>query len=318
MMAMTRQNISALLFAGGLLISGATANAAGILPPPAKVSEHVYAWIGPHGGPSPQNKGFRMNLAFVVGNDAVAVIEAGYHEPMAREMLQHIARITKAPVKYVINSNSQPDRFLGSEYFRQQGATVIASAAEAKRMAEMGGIFAQVTEQALGIPAGSIRIPDPPDRILTAETTLDLGGVTLKLRPMAAAHTPGPLVVHVPEDKVVYAGDILYSGRLPAVIAGGNVKSWIGVFDTLKDYGNVTFVPGHGKPAPLSAFTFPTRDYLVLLHTHMTKALKQGKDQQDAMASLNQSRFSKLENYQDLAGRNASFAYLEAEAEAFK
>ena len=55
----------------------------------------------------------------------------------------------------------------------------------------------------------------------------------------------------------------------------------------------------------------------MLLHAHMTKAVEQGKDQQDTMASLNQSRFSKLENYQELAGRNASFAYLEAEAEAF-
>lgn len=291
---------------------------ADILPPPTPVSKHVYAWIGPHGGPSPENKGFRMNLAFVVGRDAVAVIEAGYHEPMVREMLQHIAKITKAPVKYVINTNSQPDRFLGNEYFRRHGATIIASAAEAKRMAEMGGMFAEATERALGVPSGSIRIPDPPDRIVSGETTLDLGGVTLNLRPVAAAHTPGPLVVHIPEDKVVYAGDVLYSGRLPAVIAGGNVKSWIQTFDALKAYGNVTFIPGHGKPAPLSAFKFPTRDYLALLHTHMTKAVEQGKDQQDAIASLNQKRFAKLANFQELAGRNASFAYLEAEAEGFK
>jgi hypothetical protein len=83
--------------------------------------------------------------------------------------------------------------------------------------------------------------------------------------------------------------------------------------DKLKSFGNVTFVPGHGKPAPLSTFRFPTRDYLALLHAHMTEAVEQGKDQQDAIASLNQTRFSKLANYEDLAGRNASFAYLEAE-----
>jgi len=289
-----------------------------ILPAPARVSEHVYAWIGPHGGPNPENKGFRMNMGFVVGKDAVAVFEAGYYEPMAREMLAHIAKITKAPVKYVINSNSQPDRFLGNEYFRRQGAIVVASAAEAKRMAAMGGLFAESSERALGLKPGSIQIPNPPDRIVEGSTELDLGGLKITLMPSGAAHTPGPLVVHIPKDKVVYAGDILYSGRLLAVIDGGSVKSWVKSFDALKQFGDATFVPGHGKPAKLAAFEFPTREYLLLLHTHMTQAVEQGKDQQDAMASLNQSRFSKLENYQELAGRNASFAFLEAEAEGFK
>lgn len=320
MTAYAQRPISSLLLAGALLLSSHAAMAAetGILPPPTRVTEHLYAWIGPHGGPIPENKGFRMNMGFVVGNDAVAVIETGYYEPMSREMLAHIAKITKAPVKYVINTNSQPDRFLGNETFRRQGATIIASAAEAKRMAERGGMFAQINEPLLGLKPGSLEIPNPPDRILQGGAELDLGGLKIKLMQFGAAHTPGPLVVHIPKDKVVYAGDILYSGRLPAVIDGGNVKAWIKTFDALKQFGDATFVPGHGKPAKLSAFEFSTRQYLVLLRDHMAKAVEQGKDQQDAMASLNQSRFSKLANYEELAGRNASFAYLEAEAETFK
>jgi len=289
-----------------------------ILPAPTRVTEHLYAWIGPHGGPNPENRGFRMNMAFVVGKSAVAVIESGYHKPMALEMLAHIRKITPAPVKYVINTNSQPDRFLGNEHFRRQGATVITSAKEAKRMAALGGMFAQVSEKALGLRADDIEVPNVPDRILEHDGELDLGGLKIHLRQFGAAHTPGPLVVHIPEDNAVYAGDILYSGRLPAVVDGGNIESWIAVFDKLHGFGNATFVPGHGKPAPLKAFEFSTREYLVLLHSHMTKAVEQGKDQVDAIASLDQHRFSKLENFTDLAGRNASFAYLEAEAATFK
>jgi len=301
------------------LFGAHAASAAGpILPAPTRVSEHLYAWIGPYGGPNQENQGFRMNLGFVVGKDAVAVIETGYYEPMVREMLAHIAKITKAPVKYVIKSNSQPDRFLGNEYFRRQGATIITTAAEAKRMAERAVMLAQVNESLLGVKPGSIEIPGPPDRILEGNTELDLGGVKIKLMQFGASHTPGPFVVHVPKDNVVYGGDILYSGRLPAVIDGGNVKSWIKTYDALKQFGNATFVPGHGEPAKLSAFEFSTRQYLVMLHDHMVKAVEQGKDQLDAMSSLDQSRFSKLENYEELYKRNASFAYLEAEAAAFK
>ena len=56
----------------------------------------------------------------------------------------------------------------------------------------------------------------------------------------------------------------------------------------------------------------------MLLRTHMFNAVKKGMDIQEAMKSLNQSRFAKLENYQELAGRNANITYLEAEAEAFQ
>jgi glyoxylase-like metal-dependent hydrolase (beta-lactamase superfamily II) len=314
-----RQLTRLLLACGAALFASHTAAAeARILPPPTRVSPHVYAWLGPHGGPSPENKGFRMNMVFVVGRDAVAVIEAGYHEPMAREMLAQIARITKAPVKYVINTNSQPDRFLGNETFRRQGATIIASAPEAKRMATLGGMFAQASEAALKLQPGSIEVPGQPDRIIEGEAELDLGNVKVKLYQFGPAHTPGPLVVHIPRDKVVYGGDILYRGRLPAVVDGGDVKSWIEGFDRLGTFGDVTFVPGHGKPAKLAAFEFPTRDYLSLLRKHMRKAIVQGMSQQDAIRTLDQSAFAKLENYQELAGRNASIAYIEAEADAFE
>lgn len=307
-----------LVLLAAFALAGAAAGAPPILPAPTRVSPHVYAWLGPHGGPNPQNRGFRMNMAFVVGADAVAVIEPGYTEAMAEEMLQHVARVTAKPVKYAISTNSQPDRYFGVEVFRRRGAAHLASAPEAKRMAEMGGMFAQAAESALEIPAGSVRVPRAPDRIVDQETSLDLGGVTLRLHPVAAAHTPGPLVVHVPGDNVVYGGDVLYGGRLLAAIDGGNVKSWIEVFDGLARFGGATFVPGHGRPGPLESFRFPTRDYLVMLREHMKKMVDDGVGMLQAIDRLDQSRFAKLENYADLARRNANIAFQEAEAESFK
>ena len=302
------------------MISGvAGAGATGpILPAPTRVSEHVYAWLGPHGGPSAENRGFRMNLAFVVGANAVAVLEPGYTEPMAEEMLAHVARVTPLPVKYAISSNSQPDRYLGAEVFRRAGAAHLASTPEARRMADMGGMFAQGAEAVLKLPAGSVRPPRAPDRLIDRETVLDLGGVTLRLYPLAAAHTPGPLAVQIVQDNVVYAGDVLYSGRLPGVIEGGNVQSWIKVFEGLRRFGDATFIPGHGRPGKLEAFEFSTRDHLVLLRDHMKKMAEEGTGMLEAIDRLDQSRFASLANYADLARRNANIAFQEAEAESFK
>lgn len=301
-----------------LPLTALAANEASILPPPQQVSKHVYAWIGPYEAPNAQNRGYRMNMAFVVGSKAVAVIDTGYTEAMAKDMLAHIRTVTKAPIKYAINTSAQPHRYFGNEVFRTHGARIIADEAEAKRMAKSGADFASGVARALALPDGSIRAPRPPDRILTQDMSLDLGGVKIKILRFGATHTPGQLVVSVPADNVVYAGDILYRGRLLAVLPDSHVGSWLKAFDRLKRFGDATFIPGHGKPGKLADFVFPTRDYLALLNTHMAQALENGVDLQTAIDTLDQSRFAKLANFEELAGRNASWTYLEKEADFFK
>ena len=309
--------IAALLVLTIAVIPVALAAPAKILPPPQQVSPHVYAWIGPYGGPSKENRGYRMNMAFVVGEQAVAVIDTGHTEAIALEMLEHIARVTKLPVKYVINSNSQPHRFMGNDLFRRQGARIIAHQGEAARMARLGDEFAATAQTTFELAAGSVRAPAPPDQIIDGDLKLDLGKLELHLRHFGAAHTPAPLVVHIPADNVVYAGDILYGGRLLAVLPDSNVKAWIKTFDALAVFGDAIFIPGHGQPGKLKAFEFPTRDYLHLLYDHMGKKIEAGADIQEAINSLDQSRFKTLADFDVLAGRNASWTYLEREAEFF-
>lgn len=300
-------------------ISAVAAQAGGsILPPPKQLTDHVYAWIGPLPGPNKENQGYRMNMVFVVGKDAVAVIDTGYSEAMAEEMLAHIKRITNVPVKYAINSNSQPHRFMGNPAFRRAGVTIIAHEKSAERMAKDAGNFATAIESILELKPGSVNLPAPPDKIIKGDTGLDLGGVSIKLWDFGSAHTPTQLVVEVAQDKVVYTGDLLYSGRLLSVQSVSNVKHWIEAFDRLKQFGDVVFIPGHGQPDKLNAFEFPTRQYLTLLLTHMDKMVDEGADMQDAINRLDQSQFSKLANFKDLAGRNASWTYLEREAAAFE
>lgn len=289
-----------------------------ILPAPEKIAAHSYAWIGPLPGPSKENQGFRMNLGFVVGSKGIAVIDTGYTPAMATEMLAHIRKVSKLPILYGINTNSQPHRFFGNEVFQKAGAEIIAQPKEKERMQAAAGQFVSGIERALQVKAGSVAFPTMPTVMVADKKDIDLGGVSLKIRHHGASHTPAPLVVHVVEDNVVYAGDTLYSGRLLSVLDKSHVKSWLQTYDALKQYKGATFVPGHGDPARLSAFEFPTRSYLQLLYTHMQKSVDEGLDSQDAIESLDQSAYSKLDLYDMLAGRNASWAYLQAEAAAFE
>ncbi len=316
---MTAISRSLLLF-GLFSFSPGTATAEkNILPAPERVSEHVYAWIGPYGGPNKENKGFRMNMAFAVGTKAVAVFETGYTPAMAREMIAHIRAITKAPIRYAVNTNSQPDRFFGNDVFAGIGAEIITTPQEAARMAERGGDFAFAIERSLGLAAGSIDAPAKPTRLVEKTTTLDLGGgVTVRLQAVGGTHTPNSLIAVIDGDKTVYTGDALYGGRLLAVLPGSTLKTWIAAFDGLRQYKGYTFIPGHGRPGPLSDFEFPTYQYLSTLEQYMAKAVEEGVSLNDATVKFDQSKYSKLVNFKDLAGKNASWAYQAAEWASFE
>lgn len=290
----------------------------GILPAPQKVAAHSYAWIGPLPGPSYENQGYRMNLGFVVGSKGIVIIDTGYTEAMATEMLAYIRKISKAPIIAAVNTNSQPHRFFGNSIFKKAGAKIISTAKEAQRMEASSGQYSSNIERTLKLKAGSINIPVIPDTIITKPTTLNLGNVKVIIESLGASHTPESLVVHVVEDELVFTGDILYGNRLLAVIPASNVVKWIASFNKLKKFGNVKLIPGHGQPGPLKNFEFSTLSYLKLLNNHMTKSIDADMEAQDAINTLNQSAYSKLASYDLLFGRNASWAYLEAEKAAFE
>jgi glyoxylase-like metal-dependent hydrolase (beta-lactamase superfamily II) len=294
------------------------AGAGDTLPEPIRVSEHAWAWIGPYGPPTRENQGFRMNLGFVVGDDAVAVIDSGYGDDMARAMLEQIRRITEQPVAYVINTDSQPHRILGNAAFRRKGATVLAAEEAAPRIADEGEAMARTAEEMTGAAPGAIQPPGSPERTVKQITQLSLGGVTLNVVPVGTAHTAGSMVVEVVEDKVVYAGDVLYGGRLLAILPVSRVDAWITAFDRLRTFDNAIFVPGHGEPAKLGEFEGSTYEYLTTLMTHMDEAIEQGVDLQSAIDSLDQSAWRHLADFDALAGRNAHQTYLEREVAAFE
>ncbi|MBI3714535.1 MAG: MBL fold metallo-hydrolase [Betaproteobacteria bacterium] len=278
----------ALFRAAGLLLGLCGAAHAAILPAPTQVSAHAWAWIGPYEGPAKINNGFRMNLGFVVGRDAVAVIDTGYTTEMAEEMVAAIGRVTPLPIRFAINTNSQPHRFMGNEVFRRSGARVIASVDAAARMAKDGGDFAQGIASALERKEKP-DVPSAPDQLVAEQgvANIDLGGVKLEITHIGRAHTGGSLVIRVSPDRIVYAGDVLYAGRLPAVLPDSNLTGWIAAFERLRSFDAAAFVPGHGQPGSLATFEQPTLAYL------------------------------KAVNFAELSDRNAITAYLESEREGF-
>ncbi len=302
----------------GLLLLTNSAQAR-ILPEPQQISSHTWAWIGPYGPPSKTNQGFRMNMGFVVGKNAIAIIDSGYTPAMAKEMLQQIKDFTPKPIKYVINTNSQPDRYFGNDVFRQAGAIIITAQASAVRMQENGAQFAASIATTLHSAKNSIPVPAPPTQLIDAgkSLALDLGEVQLMIHDMGHTHTRGSLVVDVQPDSTVFAGDVLYGGRLLAVLPDSHVKSWLAAYQRLRQLNAALLIPGHGQAGPLANFDHATQAYLTALKTHMDKAVHDGVEINRAIDSFDDTAWQSLANYKELSHRNAYNAYLQSQEDGF-
>src|SRR5512139_4221416 len=93
-----------------------------------KVVDNVYAIVGPLGQRSADNDGLNANFGFVVTPQGVILIDSGASRLGAEKIDAAIARVTRQPVRWVVNTGSQDHRWLGNAYFAGRGAEVIALA----------------------------------------------------------------------------------------------------------------------------------------------------------------------------------------------
>ena len=279
-----------------------------------EIAPGVHVFIGEMGGRTYENEGINANVGFVVTKEGVVVIDSGPSYRVAKRMHEAIRRVTKQPVKYVINTGGQDHRWLGNGYFKEQGATIIANR---KAVADM---TARGTEQLDGLKRDLRERIDGtritlPNETFDQEKTLKLGGTEIRVIHFFGGHTPGDSVVWLPASRVLFSGDLVYVDRMLGVIPVSNTKNWLASFEAMEKLAPKQIVPGHGRVCDLARARRDTRDYLMLLRSHMKAALDKGLDLQSAINALDQSRFKYLLNYDSLKGGNANRTYLEMEME---
>ena len=148
------------------------------------------------------------------------------------------------------------------------------------------------------------------DRWITQSTSLTLGGVEFVLQPAGPAHTPEDLVVVLPQQQLLIAGDIVFRGRVPFVGQADSGR-WIEALDRLLALRVQTIVPGHG-PVSTSAESdlMLTRDYLQHLRATMGEAARNLEPFEEAYAKADWSRFEHLPLFRAANRINAYNTYL--------
>jgi glyoxylase-like metal-dependent hydrolase (beta-lactamase superfamily II) len=299
----------------GALLSCAAVSAAAVEVTFRPVSAGVYAYVGETGPRTAANEGLNANLGLIVAPGGAILIDSGATFSSARDVHAAVKRVTAQPVKWVINTGGQDHRWLGNGYFAAQGAEIIAHTNARADMQARGGDHLQALRATLRDKLDGT-VPVLPTRWIAGnDERIELGGASLDLRHRGAAHTPGDMMVRIPNVDVVFTGDVVYVERMLGVIPVSNTRQWIEAFDALAQWNPKVIVPGHGSVTDLAAARSQTRDYLAALRAHMKKAVDDGTDISAAIKSFPLGDFGKLLNASDLHPGNASRTYLEIERE---
>lgn len=279
-----------------------------------RLADNIYALVGPTTNRDPQNLGNNANFGVIVTDEGVVLIDPGASYKGAKMIHDAIRAITDKPIKVVVNTGGQDHRWLGNGYFKALGAHIVANekAVSDQRAREQDQLIRM--ENLVGSDGLENTQPVYADETFVELKVLTVGGTHIEIHHAGHAHTPGDSFVWLPEQRIVFSGDIVYTNRMLRIGSHSAHRSWIAAFETMADKQPKIVVGGHGRPTDLSKATADTYDYLIFLRKTVQTFMDEGHGMEDT-GKIDQSRFSYLGNFDSLKGRNAQRVYEELEWE---
>ena len=287
-----------------------------VLLKPVQVAPHTYFVQGfPEMGSS-ANQNFISNAGFVVTPGGVVVVDALGSPILAQKLIAEIKKITPQKVIAIIVSHYHADHVYGLQEFKKIGAKIYAQGegrnylssetAKQRLIASRIDFAPWVNENTKLISA---------DVWINQKSKLTIGGIDFFISRVGPAHAPEDLMVYVPSEKVLFAGDLVFRGRIPFV-GNADSKGWLAALDEIEKLNPNIVIPGHGgysvKPAEDILFT---RNYLNYLRESMSKAAINMDPFDDAYKQADWSEYEGMPLFRAANRMNAYNVYLSIQAE---
>lgn len=190
-----------------------------------QISKHVYEVRG----------GAGANSAFIIGNNAVYVIDAKMTEQSAKDMTEAIKKTTDKPVRYLLLTHSDGDHVNGIPGLPSV-IDIIAHENCAKNIVKAN------KESGVKIPV--------PNITFSENMSLSDGDLEMDLLYFGPAHTDGNIVINIPDDRVAVIGDLFFRGMDPLIHKhkNGSSSGFAGVLKKIADLNAEKYLSGHAEP----------------------------------------------------------------------
>jgi len=279
-----------------------------------KLTERVYALLGPVGLPDKKNEGYMVNSTVIIGEHGVILIDTGLTDEIGTHLGKAIAKLTPKPVTHIINTHHHGDHTLGNSAF--PGAQVFSSQ-KCKELLESSDYeWLNIIENVLGrkFPntrrvSASITFADGT----TTERTID--GVKLRFIVPLGSHAPGDMLIVLPDEKILVAGDVVVQNMAPS-FRDANVKHWISTLDQIAALDVKTIISGHG-PLMLPKQVPEMRKRMSDLYAAVEAGYKKGLTDAEIRKTLDLSEWRNMVSFEQLMGGNVNRTFLEIEQENF-
>jgi glyoxylase-like metal-dependent hydrolase (beta-lactamase superfamily II) len=271
-----------------------------------KIADDVYSYIGVKHATA--GNSFGANAGIVIGRDGIVVVDTLISAKEAGKFIRDIRAVSDKPIKYVVNTHMHLDHTFGNCEFAKLGAVIVGSAVEKRGMQQ----YAEPTlkkSAAYGLTDQEMQDTSVCYPSVTFENTMeiDLGDRSVELLHPGRSHTEGSIVALVPDRKVLFAGDIVFTNYHPNM-KHADIGGWVKALDFLAGMDFKALVPGHG---PLSGKkdVEDMKNYLVLFDKKAQELAAKSSDIQYIVTEMRKV-LPPREELEKMIGANVQLRYL--------
>jgi cyclase len=251
-----------------------------------ELASNIYAYV------QAKATWYWSNAGFIVGKDYVMVVDSLATVGLTRKFRDEIMKVTDKPIRYLINTHHHGDHIYGNHVFA--GATIISHDYCRREAIEQGirdpdlmnTIFPEFDFRGIAVTSADITFDK--------QLTLHMDEREIQLLYFGPGHTAGDIIVYLPEQGIIFAGDFIFLYSTPLGMEG-SFAGWLRNLDAMANLGAQTYVPGHGPVCGAEGLNL-CRDYLVFVQREARKRFDKGMTVDEAAKDIDLRQFRQWPN----------------------
>ena len=276
---------------------------------PVQISQNIWQFVGHNNVITKENGGNIANTYWIKTPKSWIVVDTGPTYDYAKQAHDKMKKIADLPIKFIINTHKHDDHWVGNAYFKSLSVKIYATKLQDEEddSKDTNRIFNILHKEDL-YKTELVKI----DEFITKDQNMNIDGVELKfiLLPYSG-HTKEDMMIFVPSEKVLFAGDLLFSERITS-IRDGSVEGSLKSLELIKSLNPKVFANGHGKFTDETALK-DMHKYLTMLKESSLKAIAAGQGIDDFAKNAEFEEFKTYKLYDIIHKENLYTAYKEYE-----